>query len=111
MLKVINYISNKAFGQLRTTVQNISSGKRIVIIFMTDGCDTCNRADAIVDAQNNLRLFLRNCGSDCIVHIIGYSNAHDLNMMNTLKTLDGTRVETHMRNTVRSTLECRLSKQ
>ncbi|CAF4609007.1 unnamed protein product [Rotaria sp. Silwood1] len=77
----------KAFEQVRTTVQSVGSGKRVVIIFMTDGCDTCNRADAIVDAQNNLRLFLRNCGSNCIVHVIGYSNAHDLNMMNTLKTL------------------------
>jgi hypothetical protein len=57
---------------------------------MTDGCDSCNRPNAILDAQTKLRMFLKNSGSNCVVHAIGYSNDHDLNMMNTLKTLGTT---------------------
>jgi len=57
---------------------------------MTDGCDSCNRPNTLVDAQLKLRMFLKNCGSNCVVHVIGYSSGHDLNMMNTLKTLGTT---------------------
>lgn len=57
---------------------------------MTDGCDSCNRPNAIVDAQTKLRFFLKNSGSNCVVHAIGYSKDHDLNMMNSLKTLGTT---------------------
>jgi hypothetical protein len=57
---------------------------------MTDGCDSCNRPNAILDAQTKLRMFLKNSGSNCVVHVIGYSNDHDLNMMNTLRTLGTT---------------------
>ncbi|CAF1116849.1 unnamed protein product, partial [Didymodactylos carnosus] len=77
----------KVFNQVQTTVKQIGAQKRIVILFMTDGCDSCNRPNAIADAHTKLRMFLRNCGSDCVVHVIGYSSGHDLNMMNTLKTL------------------------
>ena len=42
------------------TVKEIGKQKRIVIIFMTDGCDSCNRPNAIVDAQVKLRMFLKN---------------------------------------------------
>jgi len=57
---------------------------------MTDGCDSCNRPNTINDAQIKLRMFLKNCGSNCVVHVIGYSSGHDLNMMNTLKSLGTT---------------------
>jgi hypothetical protein len=57
---------------------------------MTDGCDSCNRPNAIVDAQTKLRVFLKNSGSNCVVHVIGYSSGHDLNMMNILKSLGTT---------------------
>ena len=54
---------------------------------MTDGCDSCNRPNQILDAQTKLRLFLRNKAPNCVVHVIGYSENHDLNMMNALKGL------------------------
>jgi hypothetical protein len=57
---------------------------------MTDGCDSCNRSNALLDAQTQLRMFLKNSGSNCVVHVIGYSSSHDLNMMNTLKSLGTT---------------------
>jgi hypothetical protein len=71
-------------------VKNIGQQKHIAIIFMTDGCDTCNRPNAIADAQTKLRLYLRNSGSNCVVHVIGYSKDHDLTMMNSLKSLGTT---------------------
>jgi hypothetical protein len=71
-------------------VKEIGQQKRIAIIFMTDGSDTCNRPNAIIDAQTKLRLYLRNSGSNCVVHAIGYSKDHDLNMMNSLKSLGTT---------------------
>ncbi|CAF1134315.1 unnamed protein product [Rotaria sordida] len=80
----------KAFQQIQTTMKQINVKKRIVIIFMTDGCDSCNRPNAIIDAQTKLRMFLKNFGLNCVVHVIGYSKDHDLNMMNTLKTLGTT---------------------
>jgi hypothetical protein len=57
---------------------------------MTDGCDSCNRPNVILDAQTKLRMFLKNSGVNCVVHVIGYSSSHDLNMMNTLKSLGTT---------------------
>ena len=42
-----------------------------------------NNNDKFMDALTDLK----NCGSDCVVHVIGYSSGNDLNMMNTLKTL------------------------
>ncbi|CAF1338971.1 unnamed protein product [Rotaria sp. Silwood1] len=80
----------KAFQQVQNTIKQINVKKRIVIIFMTDGCDSCNRPNAIIDAQTKLRMFLNKSGFDCVVHVIGYSKDHDLNMMNTLKTLGTT---------------------
>ncbi|CAF4264461.1 unnamed protein product [Rotaria sp. Silwood2] len=80
----------KAFQQVQTTVKQMNVKKRIVIIFMTDGCDSCNRPNAILDTQTKLRMFLRNSGFNCVVHVIGYSKDHDLNMMDTLKTLGTT---------------------
>jgi len=75
---------------LQTIVKEVGKQKRIVIIFMTDGCDTCNRPNVLIDAQTKLRMFLKNYGSNCVVHVIGYSTGHDLNMMNTLKSLGTT---------------------
>jgi hypothetical protein len=57
---------------------------------MTDGCDSCNRPNQLVDAQTRLRMFLRNKSPNCVVHVIGYSEGHDLNMMNALKGLGAT---------------------
>jgi hypothetical protein len=57
---------------------------------MTDGCDSCNNPNALLDAQTKLNRFLKNTGSNCVVHVIGYSKDHDLNMMNTLKSLGTT---------------------
>ena len=98
-LKVFDEISNRidqrlffdlAFEQVQKTVQTIGVENRIVIIFMTDGCDTCNNPAAITQAQTKLRLFLRNATSNCVVHAIGYSRDHDLNMLNTLTSLGTT---------------------
>ncbi|CAF1315590.1 unnamed protein product [Adineta steineri] len=80
----------KAFAQVQTTIKELGSEKRIVIIFMTDGCDSCNRPNALLDAQTKLSSFIRKNCSNCVVHVIGYSKDHDLNMMNTLKTLGTT---------------------
>ena len=57
---------------------------------MTDGCDSCNRPNAIQDAQTKLRLFLKNYNTNSVVHVIGYSASHDLNMMTALKGLGST---------------------
>ncbi|UJR15056.1 hypothetical protein I4U23_002027 [Adineta vaga] len=80
----------KAFEQVRQTVKQLGVQKRVVIIFMTDGCDSCNRPNAIQDAQTKLRVFLKNSPTDSVVHVIGYSAEHDLNMMTTLKSLGST---------------------
>ena len=85
-----NFFVYLAFQQVQTTVKDIGVQNRIVIIFMTDGCDTCNSPNAITDAQTKLRLFLRNGTSNCVVHAIGYSRDHDLNMLNNLKSLGTT---------------------
>lgn len=57
---------------------------------MTDGCDSCNRPNAILDAQTKLQAFFRKSASNCVVHAIGYSKDHDLNMMNLLRSLGTT---------------------
>ena len=57
---------------------------------MTDGCDSCNSPNAILDAQTKLHHFLKKSNMNCVVHVIGYSSDHDLNMMNLLKTLGTT---------------------
>ncbi|CAF3420688.1 unnamed protein product [Rotaria socialis] len=80
----------KAFQQVQKTVTEIGVDKRIVIMFMTDGCDSCNRPNAIIDAQTKLQMFLKESSLNCVVHVIGYSSSHDLNMMNTLKSLGTT---------------------
>ncbi|CAF5048862.1 unnamed protein product, partial [Rotaria magnacalcarata] len=49
----------KVFEQVQKTVKEIGVDKRIVIIFMTDGCDSCNRPNAINDAQTKLQMFLK----------------------------------------------------
>lgn len=79
-----------AFQQVQNTVKDIDVKHRIVIIFMTDGCDSCNRPNQLIDAQTRLRMFLRNKAPNCVVHVIGYSEGHDLNMMNALKGLGST---------------------
>ncbi|CAM4753626.1 unnamed protein product [Rotaria magnacalcarata] len=80
----------KVFEQVQKTVKEIGIDKRIVIIFMTDGCDSCNRPNAINDAQTKLQMFLKESHLNCVVHVIGYSKDHDLNMMNTLKSVGTT---------------------
>ena len=79
-----------AFQLVQQTVREIGVDKRIAIIFMTDGCDSCNRPNAILDAQTKLQNFLKRSARSCIVHAIGYSVDHDLNMMNSLKNLGAT---------------------
>lgn len=71
-------------------MRELGTEKRIVIIFMTDGCDSCNRPGAIQDAQTKLSAFLKKLQTNSVVHVIGYSAEHDLNMMTTLKSLGST---------------------
>ena len=71
-------------------MKELGAQKRIVIIFMTDGCDSCNNPNAIRDAQTKLSAFFRKSGSNCVVHVIGYSVDHDLNMMDALRRLGTT---------------------
>ncbi|CAF1033711.1 unnamed protein product [Adineta ricciae] len=80
----------KVFEQIRKTVKELGTEKRIVIIFMTDGCDSCNRPGAIQDAQTKMSAFLKKLQTHSVVHVIGYSAEHDLNMMTTLKSLGST---------------------
>ncbi|CAM4908453.1 unnamed protein product [Rotaria socialis] len=80
----------KVFQQVQKTVKEIGVDKRIVIMFMTDGCDSCNSPNAIIDAQTKLQMFFKKSNLNCVVHVIGYSKDHDLNMMNTLKSLGTT---------------------
>jgi hypothetical protein len=78
------------FECVKQTVTEIGVNQRIVIIFMTDGCDSCNSPNALTDGQTKLGIFLKKYASHCVVHAIGYSKDHDLNMMNTLKSLGAT---------------------
>ena len=79
-----------AFQLVQQTVREIGVDKRIAIIFMTDGCDSCNRPNAILDAQTKLQNFFKESARNCVVHVIGYSAGHDLNMINSLKNLGAT---------------------
>ena len=79
-----------AFQLVQQTVREIGVDKRITLIFMTDGCDSCNRPNAILDAQTKLQSFLKKSARHCTVHVIGYSTDHDLSMMNSLKNLGAT---------------------
>lgn len=82
--------SFKVFRQVQETITQIGSNQRIAVIFMTDGCDTCNSPGAIDDAQTKLKSFFKKSAPNSVVHVIGYSKDHDLKMMNLLKSLGQT---------------------
>jgi len=63
--------------------------RKLFIFFMTDGQDTCNSHDQLLYAREKLQDAIGKYGQEVIVHVLGFSQYHDADFLESL-TLLGT---------------------
>ena len=69
------------------------SNKSYSIFFMTDGEDTCNEKLQIMAAKETLQTEIETSGATAVFHVLGFSDSHDDNFLESLTylgTTDGT---------------------
>ena len=69
------------------------SNKSYSIFFMTDGEDTCNEKLQIMAAKEKLQTEIETSGATAVFHVLGFSDSHDENFLESLTylgTTDGT---------------------
>ncbi|XP_078656127.1 uncharacterized protein LOC144902518 [Branchiostoma floridae x Branchiostoma belcheri] len=69
---------------LKTEIQGTPVSKTVVV-FMTDGADTCNRGDDINRSVRSWKDTLARLGHEVIVHVVGFSAQHDYNFLGRLR--------------------------
>ncbi|CAH1238699.1 Hypp5621 [Branchiostoma lanceolatum] len=69
---------------LKTEIQGTPVSKTVVV-FMTDGADTCNRGDDINRSVKSWKEALARLGHEAIVHVVGFSAQHDYNFLGRLR--------------------------
>ncbi|XP_019645932.1 PREDICTED: uncharacterized protein LOC109486537 [Branchiostoma belcheri] len=69
---------------LKTEIQGTPVSKTVVV-FMTDGADTCNRGDDINRSVRSWKDALARLGHEVIVHVVGFSAQHDYNFLGRLR--------------------------
>ncbi|XP_078572870.1 uncharacterized protein LOC144859794 isoform X1 [Branchiostoma floridae x Branchiostoma japonicum] len=69
---------------LKTEIQGTPVSKTVVV-FMTDGADTCNRGADIDRSVRSWKEALARLGHEAIVHVVGFSAQHDYNFLGRLR--------------------------
>jgi hypothetical protein len=64
-----------------------SEKQKMLVIFMTDGCDTCNDPASIMASKEKLQAIMAKYGEEVIVHVLGFSDQHDDAFLNELSIL------------------------
>jgi len=80
-------------GKLFKSENSKESNKSYSIFFMTDGEDTCNEKLQIMAAKEKLQTEIETSGATAVFHVLGFSDSHDDNFLESLTylgTTDGT---------------------
>ena len=79
----------RAFTAIEQTIlaQNRAVGTDVVVVFFTDGQDTCNRPETLQPSLNTFKTFLAKNTRSTTIHCVGYTSEHHVQFLNQLSGL------------------------
>ena len=82
---MIGGLLKNIFGEKEQLVESTEQLDELILIFFTDGCDTCNSPSDLEAALNDLSIMLKSYpGLNSKFLAIGFSSNHDATFMNKL---------------------------